>query len=112
MSTYSTSLQHALDNIFYMDRNRISLKSTDRDVLEIFSGDEKAVIQGLREFHLRHQDKSVTIHDGSGLEVKVFDLFKHPDQENQKINWKKNHRWKEGKFPQGKPFRRENSWKR
>jgi mRNA deadenylase 3'-5' endonuclease subunit Ccr4 len=44
MSTYSTSLQIALDNIFYRDRSRISLKSSDKDVLEIFSGDEKAVI--------------------------------------------------------------------
>ena len=112
MSTYLTFFQHALDNIFYMDRSRISLKSTDRDVLEIFSGDEKAVIQGLREFHLRHQEKSVTIHDGFGLEVKVFDLFKYPEQENQENNWKKNHRWKEGKFPQGRPFRRETTWKR
>lgn len=106
MSTYSTSLQNALDNLFYRDRSRISLKSTDKDVLGIFSGDEKAVIQGLREFHLRHQDKSVTIHDVNVLEVKVFDLFKDPDQENQKINWKKNRRWKEGKFPQGRSYRR------
>lgn len=112
MSTYSTSLQTALDNIFYRDRGRISLKSTDSDVLEIFSGDDKAVIHGLREFHLRHQDKSVTIHDGNVLEVKVFDLFRDPDQENQKINWKKNRRFKEGKFPQGRPYRRESSWKR
>ena len=112
MSTYSTSLQNALDNIFYRDRSRISLKSTDKDVLEIFSGDEKAGLQGLREFDLRHQDRSVTIHEGSGLEVKVFDLFTDPDQENQKINFKKNRRWKDGKFPQGRSYRRENSWKR
>ena len=112
MNTYTASLQHALDNICYRDRSRISLKSTDRDILQLFSGDEKAAAQGLREFHLRHHDKSVAIHEEGKVEIKIFDLFKDPDQENQKINWKKNRRFKDGKFPQGRPYRRGKTWKR
>lgn len=112
MTTYTASLQHALDNICYRDRSRISLKSTDRDILQLFSGDEKAAAQGLREFHLRHHDKSVAIHEEGKVEIKIFDLFKDPDQENQKINWKKNRRFKDGKFPQGRPYRRGKTWKR
>ena len=112
MNTYTASLQHALDNICYRDRSRISLKSTDRDILQLFSGDEKAAAQGLREFHLRHHNESVAIHEEGKVEIKIFDLFKDPDQDNQKTNWKKNRRFKGGKFPQGRPYRRGKTWKR
>ena len=112
MNTYTASLQHALDNICYRDRSRISLKSTDRDILQLFSGDEKAAAQGLREFHLRHKDESVTIHEEGKVEVEIFDLFPGPEQTNQKTNWKKNRRFKEGKFPQGRPYGRGKTWKR
>ena len=46
------------------------------------------------------------------MELKTFSLFTDPEMENQKINFKKNRRWKDGKFPQGRPYRRDNSWKR
>jgi len=91
MNTYTASLQQALDNICYRDRSRTSLKSTDRDILQLFSGDEKAAAQGLREFHIRHHNESVAIHEDGKVEIKIFDLFRDPDQENQKINWKKRH---------------------
>lgn len=106
MNTYDGDLQHALENILYMDRSRNTLKSTDMDVLRLFSGDEESARTGLRTFHLEHEDKSVLIHNGSSMEVKVFDLFPDPDMRNQKINWKKNRRWKDGKFPQARPLRR------
>ncbi|MCL4341280.1 MAG: hypothetical protein M1431_04195 [Candidatus Thermoplasmatota archaeon] len=112
MNNYTGTLLSAMENLLYRDRGRDSLKSTDFDVLRIFSGDEEAAIRGLKDLHLKHQDKSVLIHNGNCLELKTFSLFKDPDQENQKINWKKNHRWKDGKFPQGRPYRRDNSWKR
>ena len=91
MNTYTASLQQALDNICYRDRSRTSLKSTDRDILQLFSGDEKAAAQGLREFHIRHHNESVAIHEDGKVEIKIFDLFRDPDQENQKTNWKKKH---------------------
>jgi len=103
MNTYTASLQQALDNICYRDRSRISLKSTDRDILQLFSGDEKAAAQGLREFHIRHHNESVAIHEDGKVEIKIFDLFQDPDQENQKTNWKKKHSLKE--------TRREYRWK-
>ena len=103
MNTYTASLQQALDNICYRDRSRTSLKSTDRDILQLFSGDEKAAAQGLREFHIRHHNESVAIHEDGKVEIKIFDLFRDPDQENQKINWKKKHSLKE--------TRREYRWK-
>jgi len=94
MNTYTASLQQALDNICYRDRSRTSLKSTDRDILQLFSGDEKAAAQGLREFHIRHHNESVAIHEDGKVEIKIFDLFRDPDQENQKINWKKRHSYR------------------
>jgi len=103
MNTYQGNLLHALENLLYRDRSRTSLKSTDLDVIELFSGDEEAVIYGLKQFHLKHADESTLIHTGKFLEVKVFDLFRDPDQENQKINWKKKHSLKE--------TRREYRWK-
>ena len=112
MNTYTASLQHALDNICYRDRSRISLKSTDRDILQLFSGDEKAAAQGLRDFHLRHHNKSVAIHEEGKVEIKIFDLFPDPEQTNQKINWKKNRRFKNGKWPVNRPSRRDAQWKR
>jgi len=112
MNTYEGNLQHSLENILYMDRSRISLKSTDFDVLALLSGDEEAIIHGLKQFHLNHEDKTVLIHNGGSLEVKVFGLFPDPDQESQKVQWKKNHRFKDGKFPQGRPYRRGNTWKK
>ncbi len=112
MNNYTGTLMNAMENLLYRDRGRDSLKSTDFDVLRIFSGDEEAAIKGLKDLHLKHRDKSVLIHNGNSLELKTFDLFKDPDQENQKINFKKNRRWKDGKFPQGRPYRRDNSWKR
>jgi len=103
MNTYQGNLLHALENLLYRDRSRTSLKSTDLDVIALFSGDEEAVIYGLKQFHLKHADKSTLIHTGKCLEVKVFDLFRDPDQENQKINWKKKHSYKGS--------RREYRWK-
>ena len=107
MTKYEGDLLDALENILYRDRSKKSLKSTDLEVLSLLSGDEEAVIYYLKQFHLKHPDKSDVIHTGKCLEVKVYDLFKDPDQENQKINWKKNRRFKDGKFPQGRPSRRE-----
>jgi len=95
MNTYSGNLLNALENILYRDRSRQSLKSTDFDVIALFSGDEEAVIYGLKQFHLKHLDKSVMLRNGNALEVKVFDLFPDPDMQNQKINWKKKHNHKE-----------------
>ena len=112
MNTYTPSLQRALDNICYKDRSRTSLKSTDGDILELFSGDEKAAVQGLREFHLRHKNESVTIHEEGKVEVKIFGLFPEPEQTNQKTNWKKNRRFKDGKFPQVRPYEGGKTWKR
>ena len=112
MTTYEGNLLNALENILYRDRSRESLKSSDLDVLSLLSGDEEAVIYYLKQFHLKHPDKSTVIHTGKCLEVKVFDLFKDPDQENQKLNWKKNHRFKEGKWPVNRPSRRDAQWKR
>jgi len=91
MNTYSGNLLNALENILYRDRARQSLKSTDLDVISLFSGDEEAVIYGLKQFHLKHPDKSVILRNGTALEIKVFDLFPDPDMQNQKINWKKKH---------------------
>ena len=112
MTTYEGNLLNALENILYMDRSKQSLKSSDPEVLALFSGDEETVIYYLKQFHLKHPDKSTVIHTGKCLEVKVFDLFKDPDQENQKLNWKKNHRFKEGKWPVNRPSRRDAQWKR
>ena len=95
MNTYSGNLLNALENILYRDRSRQSLKSTDLDVITLFSGDEEAVIYGLKQFHLKHLDKSVMLRNGNALEIKVFDLFPDPDMQNQKINWKKKHSYKE-----------------
>ena len=107
MTTYEGNLLNALENILYMDRSKQSLKSSDPEVLALFSGDEETVIYYLKQFHLKHPDKSTVIHTGKCLEVKVFDLFKDPDQENQKTNWiKKNRRFKDGKFPVTRPSRR------
>jgi|ABOZ01.1.fsa_nt_gi hypothetical protein len=52
------------------------------------------------------------IHNGNNIEVKAYDLFPDPEQTNQKIKWKKNRRFKDGKFPQGRPYRRGKTWKR
>ena len=112
MTTYEGNLQNALENLLYRDRSRHSLKSTDLDVLSLLSGDEEAVIYYLKQFHLKHPDKSDVIHTGKCLEVKVYDLFPDPEQTNQKLNWKKNRRFKDGKFPQGRPYRRGKTWKR
>ena len=107
MSTYEGNLQNALENLLYRDRSRHSLKSTDLDVLSLFSGDEEAVIHGLKTFHMRHEDKTVIIHNGNNIEVKAYDLFPDPDQENQKTNWiKKNRRFKDRKFPVTRPSMR------
>ena len=75
MSTYEGNLQNALENLLYRDRSRKSLKSTDLDVLSLFSGDEEAVIHGLKTFHTRHEDKTDIIHNGNNIEVKAYDLF-------------------------------------
>jgi len=91
MNTYQGNLLNALENILYRDRARQSLKSTDLDVLHLFSGDEEAVIYGLKQFHLKHPDKTTLIHTGKCLEVRVFSLFRDPEMECQKINWKKKH---------------------
>ena len=112
MTTYEGNLLNALENILYRDRNRESLKSSDPEVLALFSGDEETVIYYLKQFHLKHPDKSDVIHTGKCLEVKVYDLFPDPEQTNQKIKWKKNRRFKDGKFPQGRPYRRGKTWKR
>jgi hypothetical protein len=100
MSTYEGNLQNELENLLYRDRSRHSLKSTDLDVLSLFSGDEEAVIHGLKTFHMRHKDKTVIIHNGNNIEVKAYDLFPDPEQT------------KDGKFPQGRPYRRGKTWKR
>ena len=112
MTTYEGNLMNALENILYRDRNRESLKSSDPEVLALFSGDEETVIYYMKQFHLKHPDKSDVIHTGKCLEVKVYDLFPDPEQTNQKIKWKKNRRFKDGKFPQGRPYRRGKTWKR
>jgi len=103
MNTYQGNLMHALENLLYRDRSRTSLKSTDLDVIELFSGDEEAIIYGLKQFHLKHPDKSVMLRNGTALEIKVFDLFPDPAMQNQKINWKKKHSYKGS--------RREYRWK-
>ena len=112
MTTYEGNLLNALENILYRDRSRQTLKSSDLDVLSLLSGDEEAVIYYLKQFHLKHPDKSTVIHTGKCLEVKVFDLFPDPEQTNQKINWKKNHRFKEGKWSVNRQSRRDAQWKR
>ena len=112
MTTYEGNLLNALENILYMDRSKQSLKSSDPEVLALFSGDEETVIYYMKQFHLKHPDKSDVIHTGKCLEVKVYDLFPDPEQTNQKIKWKKNRRFKDGKFPQGRPYRRGKTWKR
>ncbi|MHB1811808.1 MAG: hypothetical protein ACYCPR_05275 [Thermoplasmataceae archaeon] len=112
MTTYEGNLLNALENILYRDRSRQTLKSSDLDVLSLLSGDEEAVIYYLKQFHLKHPDKSTVIHTGKCLEVKVFDLFPVPEQTNQKINWKKNHRFKEGKWSVNRQSRRDAQWKR
>ena len=76
MSTYEGNLQNALENLLYRDRSRKSLKSTDLDVLSLFSGDEEAVIHGLKTFHMRHEDKTIIIapslvHPFEGIAGKV-----------------------------------------
>ena len=107
MTTYEGNLLNALENLLYRDRSRQSLKSSDLDVLSLLSGDDEAVIYYLKQFHLKHPDKSDVIHTGKCLEVKVYDLFPDPEQTNQKINWKKNRRFKDGKWPVNRPSRRE-----
>ena len=52
MTTYEGNLLNALENILYRDRSRQSLKSSDLDVLSLFSGDEEAVIYYLKQFPL------------------------------------------------------------
>ena len=80
MNNYIGTLLNAMENLLYRDRGRDSLKSTDFDVLRIFSGDEEAAIKGLKDLHLKHQDKSVLIHYGNSLELKTFSLFTDPGQ--------------------------------
>ena len=72
MTTYEGNLLNALENIVYRDRSRKSLKSSDLDVLSLLSGDEEAVIYYLKQFHLKHPDKSTVIHTGKCIEVKGF----------------------------------------
>ena len=71
MTKYEGDLLDALENILYRDRSKKSLKSTDLEVLSLLSGDEEAVIYYLKQFHLKHPDKSDVIHTGKCLEVVI-----------------------------------------
>lgn len=107
--TYYGDLQRSLDLLFYTNGSRDQLSSGDEDVLQIFSGDEKAARNGVMAFADRHKDACWTVSEASPhIVIKVSGLFPDPEQKVLKDKYLGGkHRFRERqKFPQGRPERR------
>ena len=98
MNAYQGKLVDALELILYQDRSRNILSSQDEDVLQIFSGDVRAAVQGLHDFYSRHKEKTTIIHDKPGiLEIRVFFLFPDPSQNAQREKYVENRKRRHGR---------------
>ncbi len=118
--TYEGDLQQAIDMLFYNNRSRDRISSSDDDLLAIFSGDEQAAEVGLRAFYERHAfrngretGKVEIVSESPVLEIKVFSLFEDPEQRIQREKYvQKQKRFREGRWPEQRPYRRGRPWKR
>ena len=105
--TYDNDLQRVLDLLFYHDRTRDTLSSDDEDVLQIFSGDEKAARIGIETFLERHEDSAWVVSDTGSLQVKVSGLFPDPEQRVIKEKYvRKQKRFRERRWPEPRPSRK------
>ena len=106
--TYDGDLQRSLDLLFYSDRSRDQLSSGDEDVLQIFSGDEKAAKNGILAFVNRHRNACWYIHEGHPhIVIKVSGLFKDPEEHDLKERYvKRQKRFREGRWPEPRPSKK------
>ena len=106
--TYDGDLQRSLDLLFYQDRSRDQLSSGDDDVLQIFSGDEKAARHGVLAFMDRHKNACWLVGERRPyLVVRVSGLFKDPEERVLKERYvKRQKRFREGRWPEQRPYRR------
>jgi len=91
MTSYQGKLINALELLLYQDRSRDILSSRDEDVLQIFSGDVRAAVQGLHDFASKHQEKAAIIQDKHGIfEIRVLFMFPDPSQNAQRERYVEN----------------------
>ncbi len=78
---YHANLVDSLELLLYKDRSRDILSSQDEDVMQIYSGDLRAAIQGLHEFIKKYPGATTVIRNDPGIfEIKVFFLHKDPSE--------------------------------